>query len=79
MSKAELKANGIYNKYYSESLEFYQGWELGPRKEHVIRCALIHVKDTLELLSSLRATKQILKKYRLYTEVKLKIEGIEKN
>lgn len=78
MSKAELKANGIYNKYYSELLHFDYGANRKGRKEHAIKCALIDVKNTIDLLSSLRATKQILKQYRLYTEVKLKIEGIKK-
>ncbi len=73
MSKADLKANGIYNKYYSEFLKL----DSGERKEYAIKCSLIDIKNTLDLLSSLRATKQILKQYRLYTEVKLKIEAIK--
>lgn len=77
MTEVELKANGIYNKYYSEFLKLDYETDLKGGEKHAKQCALIHVKDTLELLSSMRATKQILKQYRLYTEVKLKIEGIK--
>jgi hypothetical protein len=77
MTEAELKANWIYNKYYSQFLQLDYEVDLKGGKKHAKKCALIHVKDTLDLLSSMRATKQILKQYRLYTEVKFKIEAIK--
>ncbi len=79
MTEAGLKAKELVEKFDEYSFKPNPLFNINYISEfhNAKQCTLIHVKDTLDMLSSMRATKQILKQYRLYTEVKFKIEGIK--